>query len=115
MGGGLNMYIVDYERGEVANIDNATSIYVDEKRIYAVTTVRDILLGEYDTPDRAKEVFKEMLEMVFPPNTFVCQNCEMSDLAEIEKQAMKTPLFIQCQGDATIQRFDIGVYYMPEQ
>ena len=40
MGGGLNMFIVDYERGEVANIDNATSIYVDEKRIYAVTTVR---------------------------------------------------------------------------
>lgn len=108
------MFIVDYERGEVANIDNATSIYVDEKRIYAVTTVRDILLGEYDTPDRAKEVFAEMLEKVFPPNTFVCQNCEMSDLAEIEKQARKTPLFVQCQGDATIQRFDIGVYYMPE-
>ena len=28
------MYIVDYERGEVANIDNATSIYVDESGIF---------------------------------------------------------------------------------
>lgn len=109
------MYIVDYERGEVVNIDNATSIYRDEKNILAVTTVRDIILGSYESENRAKEVFKEMLEMVFPPNTFVCQNCEMSDLAEIEKQARKTPLFVQCQGDATIQRFDIGVYYMPEQ
>ena len=108
------MYIVDYERGEVANIDNATSIYVDEKRIYAVTTVRDILLGEYDTPDRAKEVFVEMLEKVFPPNTFVCQNCEMDELTKIEEQARKTPLFVQTQGDAKIERFDIGVYYMPE-
>ena len=109
------MYIVDYERGEVVNIDNATSIYRDEKNILAVTTVRDIILGSYESENRAKEVFKEMLEMVFPPNTFACQNCEMSDLAEIEKQARKTPLFVQCQGDATIQRFDIGVYYMPEQ
>lgn len=108
------MFIVDYECGEIANIDNAMSIYVDKKRIYAVTTVRDILLGEYDTPDRAKEVFAEMLEKVFPPNTFVCQNCEMSDLAEIEKQARKNLLFVQCQGDATIERFDCGVYYMPE-
>ena len=109
------MYIVDYERGEVVNIDNATSIYRDEKNILAVTTVRDIILGSYESENRAKEVFAEMLEKVFPPNTFVCQNCEMSDLAEIEKQARKTPLFVQCQGDATIQRFDIGVYYMPER
>lgn len=109
------MYIVDYERGEVVNIDNATSIYRDEKNILAVTTVRDIILGSYESENRAKEVFAEMLEKVFPPNTFVCQNCEMSDLAEIEKQARKIPLFVQCQGDATIQRFDIGVYYMPEQ
>ena len=108
------MYIVDYERGEVVNIDNATSIYRDEKNILAVTTVRDIILGSYESENRAKEVFAEMLEKVFPPNTFVCQNCEMSDLAEIEKQARKTPLFVQTQGDAKIERFDIGVYYMPE-
>ena len=108
------MYIVDYERGEVVNIDNATSIYRDEKNILAVTTVRDIILGSYESENRAKEVFAEMLEKVFPPNAFICQNCEMSDLAEIEKQARKTPLFVQTQGDAKIERFDIGVYYMPE-
>lgn len=109
------MFIVDYERGEVVNIDNSTSIYRDELNIIAATSVRDIILGKYGSEDRAKEVFAEMLEKVFPPNTFVCQNCEMSDLAEIEKQARKTPLFVQCQGNATIQRFDIGIYYMPEQ
>lgn len=108
------MFIVDFERGEVVNIDNSTSIYLDEKKIYAVTTVRDIVLGEYETPDRAKEVFKEMLDKVFPQNTFVCQNCEMDELAKIEEQARKTPLFVQTQGDAKIERFDIGVYYMPE-
>ena len=34
------MYIVDYERGEVVNIDNTTSIYRDKKNILAVTTVK---------------------------------------------------------------------------
>lgn len=65
------MYIVDYVRGEVVNIDNSISIYVDEDKVYAVTTIRDIVLGEYETPDRAKEVFKEMLEECFNPNSKV--------------------------------------------
>ena len=109
------MYIVDYERGEVVNIDNTISVRMDKNKITAVTKIDDIVLGIYDTPERTTAVFDEMLAKCFPPNTFVCQNCEMSDLAEIEKQARKTPLFVQCQGDATIQRFDVGVYYMPEQ
>lgn len=109
------MFIVDYERGEVANIDNATSIYVDEKRIYAVTTVRDILLGEYDTPDRAKEVFEEMLKYVFPPNLMVAHNCTL-DKMKIEEMRSKhnMPLVVNTVGDARIERFDCGVYYMPE-
>ena len=109
------MYIVDYERGEVVNIDNSISIYADEKKIYAVTTVRDIVLGEYETPDRAKEVFAEMLEKVFPPDIFICQNCEMADLSRIEEEARKTaPFFIQTKDGAKIERFNISVYYMPE-
>jgi len=109
------MFIVDYERGEVANIDNVTSIYVDEKRIYAVTTVRDILLGEYDTPDRAKEVFAEMLKKVFPPNLMVAHNCTL-DKMKIEEMRSEhnMPLVVNTVGDARIERFDCGVYYMPE-
>lgn len=108
------MFIVDQERKNIINIDNVLNIGIDDDAICVYTHVKCIILGIHP-PNRAQEVFKELLNVAFPPNTFVCQNCEMSDLAEIEKQARKTPLFVQCQGDATIQRFDIGVYYMPEK
>lgn len=109
------MFIVDYERGEVVNINNATSIYRDEKNILAVTTVRDIILGSYESENRAKEVFEEMLKYVFTPNLMVTHNCTL-DKMKIEEMRSEhnIPLVVNTVGDARIERFDCGVYYMPE-
>lgn len=109
------MFIVDYERGEVVNIDNSTSIYVDESRIYAVTTVRDIVLGEYKTPDRAKEVFAEMLTDCFPSNLFLMRNCEINQDDVNKAYENGKPMFIKTVGEnARIDQFDVRAYYMPE-
>lgn len=110
------MFIVDYERGEVVNIDNATSIYRDELNIIAATSVREIILGKYESEDRTKEVFEEMLKCVFPPNLMVAHNCTL-DKMKIEEMRSKhnMPLVVNTVGDARIERFDCGVYYMPER
>ena len=55
------MLIVDYECGEVVNMANVISITLEECRIMAVTKVNDILLGRYETEERAKEVFEALL------------------------------------------------------
>ena len=108
------MYIVDYERGEIVNMDNVISIFKSDRFIKAVTKVDDIVLGRYETPERTKEVFKEMLETVFPPNVYLMENCDI-DKASFEKLSKDNfPLFVSTKGDAKIERYDVGVYYIPE-
>ena len=110
------MYIVDYKRGEVVNIDNTASIYRDGKNIIAVTTVRDIILGSYESDNRVKEVFEEMLKWVFPPNMMVAHNCPSDEIMKIQEMMSEhnMPLILNTMGDARIERFDCGAYYMPQ-
>ena len=109
------MYIVDYERGEIVNMDNVVSIFINDRFIKAVTKVNDIILGRYETPERTKEVFEEMLDKVFPPNVYLMKNCEIDKESLEQLQKADAPFFVSTKGDAKIERYDMGVYYMPEK
>ena len=57
------MYIVDQDRSNVVNIGNIKSIALNGKRI----TADDYTLAAYDTEQRGKEVFEQLLGNAFPP------------------------------------------------
>lgn len=59
------MYIIDFERCELVNIDNVISVRLERDKIVATTIAEDIVLGIYDTPERTAQVYDEMLEKCF--------------------------------------------------
>lgn len=61
------MYIVDQDRSNVVNIGNIKSIALNGKRI----TADDYTLAAYDTEQRGKEVFEQLLGNAFPPDMIV--------------------------------------------
>lgn len=105
------MFIVDQERKQIINIDNVLNIGIDDDTIFVYTHVKCMILGIYP-PNRAQEVFNEMLKVAFPPNTYILENVNMNDTKLCFDNL---PLNIVTQGDAKITRYDIGVYYMPEK
>ena len=56
------MRIINQRRDRSVNFDNA-EIHIDDTRIFAVGNQK-ILLGEYNTEERASEVFEE-IHMVY--------------------------------------------------
>ena len=69
------MYIVDQDRSNVVNIGNIKSIALNGKRI----TADDYTLAAYDTEQRGKEVFEQLLGNAFPPDMIVAKNCNISE------------------------------------
>jgi len=69
------MYIVDQDRSNVVNIGNVKSIALSGKRI----TADDYTLAAYDTEQRGKEVFEQLLGNAFPPDMIVAKNCNISE------------------------------------
>ena len=113
------MYIVDFERSEVVNMDNVNSIALGNKtksnEIIANMNNGDIIiLGVYDDSERACEVFDMLLAYCFPPSIYSMNNCNLGK-DEIKKVTMEIePLLVSSIGNTKIERFDSGVYYMPE-
>lgn len=54
------MRVVNQRRDRIVNIDNY-DISVDENHIYAIGDHRTVLLGTYDTDDRARGVFEDII------------------------------------------------------
>ena len=71
------MYIVAKDRKSVVNVDRFNEITVTENDIYGYIMAKSydsrIILGEY-APNRANEVFEELLKQVFPPNLLILEN-----------------------------------------
>lgn len=55
------MWIIDHERGEIVNTDNVISLYKEDDMVKAFTQPRDILLGRYESNERAREVFNALV------------------------------------------------------
>lgn len=60
------MYIVNQDRNVLINIDNMLGVYVKGNEICTGENVGLVTLGRYETKDRAKEVFTELLRSHFP-------------------------------------------------
>lgn len=115
------MFIVSQDRNSVVNMENMTAVYIDgtEKMIMADFTkdagIDCMVLGRYNE-QRTREVFREMLEKVFPPNVLFCNNAEIDPETSRKFFENHEPLVIQEKGaDTRIQNYDFGVYYMQEE
>ena len=66
--GGGTVYIVDDDRKYVVNVDNIKQIKLacTEINAYCVDSQMPYVLGRYKTPERAEEVFEELLAKAFP-------------------------------------------------
>lgn len=96
------MFIVSKTRKAVVNISNAVGLSVRNKKVIAVfENTGEVLLGEYETEERAQEVFEAILEKCFSPMIIHLQrmtNEDIKTLLEIESRPIT-----------------IGTYYMPEE
>jgi hypothetical protein len=111
----IDMFIVDADRCNILNVDNVITIGVNGKRIIATTNTDDIVIGAYCTVERTKAVYAEMLEEVFPPNTLVFQNCEIAPEEYQKFRNIENGTICVSGPDAKMERYDCGVYYMPEE
>lgn len=100
------MFIVDYKRSEVINIDRMLRITLSEVEgmIYARNESTIIILGVYEPNNRAKEVFEEMLEKCFPINPLIADDIDNDVLREM-------PNYIYTETPAKIGTY----YYMPKK
>lgn len=106
------MYIVDQDRSKVVNIGNIKSIALTGKRIAA----DDYTLAAYDTEQRGKEVFEQLLGNAFPPDMIVAKNCSISEDA-VKDLALDdhSIIMVHGNGQADVTAYSCGVYYMPEE
>lgn len=112
------MFIVSWHRETMVNTDQVVFIEVDSARIVARTTGGETLhIGRYSTPDRAREVFSEMLSRAFIPNiVLVNGHIDADKLAENFKDDTNKPWAVVATGDtANITPVAREVYYMPEE
>ena len=100
------MYIVDQDRSNVVNIGNIKSIALSGKRITA---------DAYDTEQRGKEVFEQLLGNAFPPDMIVAKNCNISEDAVNDLAMDHSIIMVRGNGQADVTAYSCGVYYMPEE
>lgn len=104
------MFIVNQSKNITVNLRNTIEIEVDGKQILADGG----LLGRYETEERAKEVYKEMLEVLFSPY-LVLKNTEApSD--ELKNFANGNVILLKsADREPEAKFYDNGLYYMPEE
>lgn len=106
------MYIVDQDRSNVVNIGNIKSIALNGKRI----TADDYTLAAYDTEQRGKEVFEQLLgNNAFPPDMIVAKNRNISEDAVKDLAMDYSIIMVRGNGQADVTAYSCGVYYMPEE
>ena len=104
------MRIMNQHRNRSVNFDNV-EIRVDDTRVFAESD-RNIILGEYDTEERALEVFQEIHKFYVGENTLLMNNVEF-DKTGLENIDMRT-ILTKTDSSAKVE-FISGnsVYYMP--
>lgn len=111
------MFIVKQSRRGVVNANLAVKIELETSCIQAIfNNETKITLGSYKTEERANEVFQEMLKELFPQQTLVFQNMEVSEesLKEIQKQGL-CAIVANTDDTPKLDIVEPRVYYMPEK
>ena len=108
------MRIINQSGTRSINFDNC-EVYIDGECICTNSHgVRDVL-GRYETPERAKEVFEEMHHALMP--VMVCNNVELTEehLEEIRKAGIQHVISAVDEESAKIETVSPLIYRMPEK
>jgi len=111
------MFIVNWKRNQIVNMDKVLSIEINEKSIVYKETANEryVILGSYKDEERMLEVWKEMLDSLFPQKIICMQNIEITD--EKVKEMLKDNAFCVVTPDKQPKVDFIAptVFYMPKE
>ena len=108
------MRLINQSGTRSINFDNC-EVYIDGECICTNSHgVRDVL-GRYETPERAKEVFEEMHHALMP--VMVCNNVELTEelLEEIRKAGIQHVISAVDEESTKIEIVSPLIYRMPEK
>lgn len=107
------MRIINQRRNRSVNFDNV-EVRLGDTRIFAESG-REILLGEYDTEERALEVFEEIHKFYVGENILLMNNVEFDKARLGELKNIDTRAILTKTDSPTKVEFISGnsVYYMP--
>lgn len=107
------MRIINQRRNRSVNFDNV-EVRLEDTRIFAESG-REILLGEYDTEERALEVFEEIHKFYVSENIFLMNNVEFDKARLEELKNIDTRVILAKTDSPPKVEFISGnsVYYMP--
>ena len=116
------MWIVDQWRNTVVCLDRYLGLVNGKDGIYAKYDrtydgiLKKVCLGVYPE-ERKNEVFAEMLDKLFPKETMILQNVEVSpDVEQVFEENSITGIFVETPDESVkIERILPRVYYMPEK
>ena len=112
------MYIISQDRKSIYNTEQFYRICVDDIRIvgYVATSVNRVVIGQYDSHNRAIEVFTEWLGFMLDSCKVIFQDTEISaDVAELFKNNV-----VLLSTGRNEPRFEVlskhdAVWYLPEK
>lgn len=107
------MYIINQKKNRIFNIDQFQQIFLMDNVIQCKWGSEVCVLGTYETADRAKGVFNEMMGRLFYPDMVVMQNCEVSDTFERAFKDCQI-MVVKDGGEPKADCISPSVWYMPE-
>ncbi len=115
------MFIVDSLRAEIVNMDNVTTICFGRKGDSIIANMingEEITLGCYGDPERAVEVFDQMLDTMFPNTVLKMKEFEKDKMKALS-EAWEKEGFLRKEALESIPSemiiHDVKVFYMPEE
>lgn len=108
------MRLINQSGTRSINFENC-EVYIDGQCICTSRRgVRDVL-GRYETPERAKEVFEEMHHALIP--FIVCENVELTEevFEEIRKAGIQHAISVVDGERPEIEIISTSIYRMPEK
>ena len=108
------MRVVSQNRGFSFDFDR-TIFWVQYNVIYAKVGAENIVVGKYESDERAAEVFDD-IHKAYSGDTILFKNVEISeDLSERLRECNTNCIFTRLPGEQPkIEKISNPIYYMPE-
>ena len=107
------MRVVSQNRGYSFDFDR-TIFWVQYNEIYAKVGVESIVVGKYESDERAAEVFDDMHKAYSPYGLICCNLSEEQIKVSIGSKNLMVPVINLGNMDCAVTTYDSVVYYMPE-
>ena len=107
------MRVVSQNSGFSFDFDR-TIFWVQYNVIYAKVGAENIVVGKYESDERAAEVFDDM-HKAYSPYGLICHNLsEEQIIVFIGSKNLRVPVINLGNMDCAVTTYDSVVYYMPE-